>query len=301
MKQILLNPSTFCPCSNGRLMIIQNAVVEGGAEHETSIRLQLSVPPTAMSHTLISATVLLASLAAASAIFSPPFLPVFGPRPIVPFFGPRPLLPIIGRRFLPLVPPVVPITRPFVSRPRFQNRQRRRRVTQQISTGRTRPFVATVGGNSVGRQDRPRDDRVTVNLIDGRDTTGPNVYLVDYGRDGFFDGGMDFGLAGGLDVGLGGLNMGPGMDLGSGFLRDGFGGGDVSIDGNVYINGNSKAPVSGAPLGGPVAPLGAPVAAPMGGGVSATDVFDYGLSSMPLDPANMALNAATQGANVPLV
>ena len=59
----------------------------------------------------------------------PPFLPIFGPRPLVPMFGPGPLLPI--RPLMPLVPPVMPIAPPML---RFQNRQRRRRVGQQVGT-----------------------------------------------------------------------------------------------------------------------------------------------------------------------
>ncbi|RUS78464.1 hypothetical protein EGW08_013787, partial [Elysia chlorotica] len=136
---------------------------------------------------------------------------------------------------------------------RFQNRQRRRRVGQQveeidsIEKPRTRPFVA----KQSKRSDLPID--VSVNLIDNRPRQS-DVYLVDYGRDGLFDNSMDIALAGpglNFDLGLGGLPLnGPGisaMDMGAGFLSDDrFRSGDVSIDGNVYI---SNSPTTGPGVG----------------------------------------------------
>ena len=133
------------------------------------------------------------------------------------------------------------------------------------SRPRTRPFVAKQTGQA-NRRDRPIDG-VTVNLIDSRDTARSDVYLVDYGRDGMFDSGMDLALDGpglNFDVGLGGLGLhGPdvsAMDMGAGFLTDDrFRSGDVSIDGNVYIN---NSPKPGAGDGGSLsAPLGTPVGA----------------------------------------
>ena len=172
------------------------------------------------------------------------------------------------------------------------------------SRPRTRPFVAKQTGQA-NRSDRPIDG-VTVNLIDSRDTARSDVYLVDYGRDGMFDSGMDLALAGpglNFDVGLGGLGLNaPGvsaMDMGAGFLTDDrFRSGDVSIDGNVYIN---NSPKPGAGVGGSLsAPLGTPVGATVGV-VGPADVFDYALPALPLDTGSMALGGAQQAANVPLV
>ena len=147
-----------------------------------------------------------------------------------------------------------------------------------------------------------------MNLIDGRQAAPSNVYLVDYGRDGLFDNSMDgLALAGpglNFDVGLGGIGPGvSGMDIGAGFLGGGdrFGSGDVSIDGNVYISNAPKpGPGVGMGVGGSLSPaMGSPVASAIG--PVGADVFDYGLSSMPLDAGNLALGGAPQGAPVPLI
>ncbi|GFS07601.1 hypothetical protein ElyMa_002993300 [Elysia marginata] len=263
-------------------------------------RLQLQVPPISMSHTLISAAILLASVAASSALFRPPFMPVFGAGPVVPLFGPRPFMPM---RPFGLMPPMMsPMAR-------FQGRQRRSRVSQQVQEvgtaapkPRTRPFVAR---QSKRRSDRPIDG-VTVNLIDNRNPSPSNVYLVDYGRDGLFDSSMDVAVAGpglNFDVGFGGLPLpGPGlsaMDMGAGFLTDDrFHSGDVSIDGNVYISNSPKpGPGMGGSLGAPLANPGAPAIGPVG----APDVFDYGLSGMPIDTGSIAIGNAPPAATIPLV
>lgn len=237
---------------------------------------------------------MLASIAAASALFRPPFLPVFGPRPVVPLFGPGPLVPLHP---FPLVPPMMPMVS-------YQGKQRRSRVGQQVedvgtaeSKPRSRPFVPTI--SNPRRSQRPVDG-VTVNLIDNRNPAPSNVYLVDYGRDGLFDSSLDLAFADpvwGFDIGLGGLPL-PGagvsaMDMGAGFLTDDrFRSGDVSIDGNVYI---SNSPNTAPMVGGA---MGASLANPVGPGIGA---MDFSLSGMPMDTGNIAIGNAPQAGNLPLV